>query len=108
MTMPSVEDLYRSMYRIRRFEETAYDLFTQRILIGPIHTYIGQEAIGVGISASLRTSDFVVSNHRGHGHLIAKGGDLGRMLGGADTETHAYRHLSFLFDSGNKAFDGSG
>jgi len=73
VTMPSVEDLYRSMYRIRRFEETAYDLFTQRILIGPIHTYIGQEAIGVGISANLRTSDLVVSNHRGHGHAIAKG-----------------------------------
>lgn len=73
MATPSIEDLYRSMYRIRRFEETAYDLFTQRILIGPIHTYIGQEAISVGISAHLGTSDLVVSNHRGHGHAIAKG-----------------------------------
>jgi TPP-dependent pyruvate/acetoin dehydrogenase alpha subunit len=69
----SVEGLYRSMYRIRRFEETAYDLYNQRILIGPIHTYIGQEAVGVGVSAHLGTGDLVVSNHRGHGHAIAKG-----------------------------------
>jgi pyruvate dehydrogenase E1 component alpha subunit len=78
--MDTIENLYRAMYRIRRFEETAYELFAQHVLIGPIHTYIGQEAIAVGISANLRASDLVVSNHRGHGHAVAKGVPVDMLL----------------------------
>jgi TPP-dependent pyruvate/acetoin dehydrogenase alpha subunit len=65
--------LYKTMYTIRRFEETVYRLFNERVIIGPLHTYIGEEAIGVGISANLKKTDLVVSNHRGHGHAISKG-----------------------------------
>jgi TPP-dependent pyruvate/acetoin dehydrogenase alpha subunit len=68
------------MYTIRRFDETAHDLFTQRILIGPIHISIGQEAVGVGVSANLGPRDLVVSNHRGHGHALAKGAPVKPLL----------------------------
>ena len=48
--------------------------------LGNIHSYVGQEAISVGILADLSPQDYMASTHRGHGHLIAKGGDLKRMM----------------------------
>jgi pyruvate dehydrogenase E1 component alpha subunit len=72
--------LYRQMVTIRRFEERASEEFQQRAIPGIVHSYIGQEAVGVGVCASLGAEDRIVSNHRGHGHCIAKGADPKRMM----------------------------
>jgi pyruvate dehydrogenase E1 component alpha subunit len=74
--LPSVEQLkgmYRSMVLIRRFEETANDLYMQGKIPSTLHLYIGQEAVAVGVSASLNVDDYVLSTHRPHGHALAKG-----------------------------------
>jgi acetoin:2,6-dichlorophenolindophenol oxidoreductase subunit alpha len=68
----SLAQLYERMYFIRRFEESLLDLFSQGKLVGTTHTYIGQEANGVGIIDHLdRERDIVFSNHRCHGHYLA-------------------------------------
>ena len=73
--------LHRSMYTIRRFEETVSELAGMGLIPGfMIHLYIGQEAIAAGVGAALRADDYIVSTHRGHGHLIAKGGRLDLMM----------------------------
>ncbi len=72
--------MYRRMLTIRRFEERAIQEYADGILPGFIHSYIGQEAIAVGVCAHLRIDDRIVSNHRGHGHCIAKGADMKRMM----------------------------
>jgi pyruvate dehydrogenase E1 component alpha subunit len=68
------------MLTIRRFEERVALEFKREMIPGAVHSYIGQEAIAVGVCANLRTDDRIVSNHRGHGHCIAKGADLNRMM----------------------------
>jgi len=68
------------MYTIRQFEEKARQLFRQGLIYGALHPYVGQEAVAVGACAALKNDDFVVSTHRGHGHCIAKGADLKRMM----------------------------
>jgi pyruvate dehydrogenase E1 component alpha subunit len=73
-------ELYRQMLLIRRFEERALDLRRDGRIYGVVHPYIGEEAIAVGVCANLRVSDRIVSNHRGHGHCIAKGADIKRMM----------------------------
>lgn len=72
--------LYREMLRIRLFEEKVSELFTKALLPGFIHLYIGQEAVAVGVCANLRKDDYIASTHRGHGHCIAKGAELKRMM----------------------------
>lgn len=72
--------LYARMCLVRVFEERALALRMQDRVFGTMHPYIGQEAIAVGVSSVLRPDDRVVSNHRGHGHLIAKGADVDRMM----------------------------
>jgi TPP-dependent pyruvate/acetoin dehydrogenase alpha subunit len=68
----SLEELYARMRFIRRFEETLLELFSAGKLVGTTHTYIGQEANGVGVIAHLdRERDVVFSNHRCHGHYLA-------------------------------------
>ena len=73
-------DLYTRILRIRRFEEQVGTLFAQGQLPGFVHLYIGEEAVGAGICALLRDDDYIVSTHRGHGHVLAKGGDMQRMM----------------------------
>jgi TPP-dependent pyruvate/acetoin dehydrogenase alpha subunit len=68
------------MYQIRYFEQVAGRLYQKGQVKGGVHPYIGQEAIAVGISAHLRKDDLITSTHRGHGHHIAKGADLNRLL----------------------------
>lgn len=72
-----VEDtfLYRSLYRIRRFEETVLANFQLGIFLGTTHTYLGQEADAVGVISALAPDDIIFSNHRCHGHFLAYGGD---------------------------------
>ena len=72
--------MYRTMLTIRRFEERVSQEFHKGTIVGFVHSYIGQEAVAVGAIANLRLDDRIVSNHRGHGHCIAKGADLKRMM----------------------------
>jgi len=65
--------LYRTMYLIRRFEETANDLYMLGKIPSTLHLYIGQEAVAAGVTANLRLDDYVLSTHRPHGHALAKG-----------------------------------
>lgn len=67
--------LYRTLYLIRRFEETVLEEFPHGRFYGTTHTYIGQEADAVGVLSSIQPEDIVVSNHRCHGHFLAYGGD---------------------------------
>ena len=73
-------EMYRQMMMIRRFEELALKLRLDDRIHGVVHPYVGQEAIAVGVCANLRPTDRIVSNHRGHGHCIAKGADINRMM----------------------------
>ena len=80
--------IFEQMTRIREFEERAANLMEQMRIPGAVHLYVGQEAIGVGVCEALRKDDYITSTHRGHGHLIAKGGDARYMfaeLFGKDT-----------------------
>jgi len=75
-----VLDIYTRVLRIRRFEEAVARLFRQGQLPGFVHLYIGEEAVAAGVCAALTDEDTIISTHRGHGHVIAKGGDLKRMM----------------------------
>ena len=72
--------MYRTMQLIRAFEEAAGRAFHDGRIRGPVHQYVGQEAIATGVCANLRPSDYLASYHRGHGHAIAKGADINRMM----------------------------
>ncbi len=74
------EELYYKMLKIRRFEETVERYFLDGEIPGFLHLYIGEEAIASGVCASLTDSDYIASTHRGHGHTIAKGADLNRVM----------------------------
>src|ERR671936_1586639 len=69
-------EMYAAMLRVRVFEERARELFQRGRIPGFLHTSVGQEAVAVGVAAALRADDYVLSTHRGHGHLVAKGGSL--------------------------------
>lgn len=69
-----VADLYRGMLRIRRFEEEAARLYTEKKIGGFLHLYIGQEAVAVGAASVLQPQDYVMTAYRCHGHYLAKGG----------------------------------
>lgn len=78
------EDLLRDMYgrmrKIREFEKKAMNLFAEGKIPGFVHLYIGEEAVATGVCANLTDEDFITSTHRGHGHIVAKGGDLKFMM----------------------------
>jgi acetoin:2,6-dichlorophenolindophenol oxidoreductase subunit alpha len=80
LTKEDLIGFYRKMLTIRRFEERAAREYAAGAIPGFIHSYIGQEAVAVGVCANLRLDDRIVSNHRGHGHCIAKGADVRRMM----------------------------
>ena len=68
------------MALIRRFEDRAAELFQQGVIFGTAHSCVGQEAIAVGAAGVMRDTDYLVGHHRSHGHLIAAGADLRRMM----------------------------
>jgi acetoin:2,6-dichlorophenolindophenol oxidoreductase subunit alpha len=72
--------MYTQMLQIRLWESKIKDLLLQGGFRGVAHLYVGEEAIAVGVCQALRPDDYIASTHRGHGHLIAKGGDMRRML----------------------------
>jgi TPP-dependent pyruvate/acetoin dehydrogenase alpha subunit len=76
----TLKQMYRTMWTIRRFEETAGKLYQKGVIKGGIHASIGQEGVAVGVCTALRPDDWITSTHRGHGHHIAKGADLGRLM----------------------------
>jgi TPP-dependent pyruvate/acetoin dehydrogenase alpha subunit len=67
--------LYHELFLIRRFEETVLENFPRGSFYGTTHTYLGQEANAVGVLKNISENDIVFSNHRGHGHFLAYGGD---------------------------------
>ncbi len=75
-----LERIYHDLSRVRRFDERVIELFHQGVVKGTAHSCVGQEAIAVGACAALEDRDFIVSHHRGHGHCIAKGADMTRMM----------------------------
>ena len=72
--------MYRMMTTIRRFEETLRDLFFQGQIPGFVHVSIGEEAVPTGVCAALTDKDYITTTHRGHGHMLAKGGQLKPMM----------------------------
>jgi pyruvate dehydrogenase E1 component alpha subunit len=72
--------MYRMMVTIRRFEETLRDLFFQGQVPGFVHVSIGEEAVPTGVCAALSDKDYITTTHRGHGHMLAKGGKPKQMM----------------------------
>jgi len=75
-----VVEMFRKMLLIRAFEEAAGEAFHAGHVRGSVHQYIGEESIAVGVCENLRDDDYLTSNHRGHGHSIAKGADPRAMM----------------------------
>ena len=73
-------EMYTTMVKIRMFETKVSELFAANKIPGVVHLYIGEEAVGAGVCASLRKTDYITSTHRGHGHLLSKGGKIKLML----------------------------
>lgn len=73
-------EMYEKMLEIRLFEEKVFELYAQNLVPGTIHLYTGQEAVAVGVCSALRKNDYITSTHRGHGHCIAKGAELRRVM----------------------------
>jgi TPP-dependent pyruvate/acetoin dehydrogenase alpha subunit len=77
---PDLVGMLRRMILIREFDELAIKLRSAGKIYGTVHPYVGQEAIAVGVCANLTEADRITSTHRGHGHCIAKGADIRRMM----------------------------
>jgi len=73
-------EMLRRMLTIRRFEERASSDYLAGKIYGVVHCYIGEEAVATGVCTALQPTDRIISTHRGHGHCIAKGADLNRMM----------------------------
>jgi acetoin:2,6-dichlorophenolindophenol oxidoreductase subunit alpha len=72
--------LYRTMLRIRLAEESLVEPIIRGEIKTPVHLYSGEEAVAAGLCSGLRKSDYIFGNHRSHGHYLAKGGDMGKMI----------------------------
>lgn len=75
-----LKNFYTIMYRMRRFEEEVFEFYKQGLMPGLAHLYLGEEAIATGACAALDENDYIGSTHRGHGHLVARGADLKKMM----------------------------
>lgn len=90
MTAEKLIQAYRTMSLIRAFEERLHQLFAEGIVAGTTHLCIGQEACAVGVCMALDDRDVVFSNHRGHGHLLARGADPARVMAEIFGAPHGY------------------
>ncbi len=79
MNPETLRNLHERMLRIRLFEEEAGKLSEAGKIPGALHLYVGEEAVAAGVMSHLSDDDQITSTHRGHGHLVAKGGDLKQM-----------------------------
>lgn len=75
-----LEKIFRTAFKIRVFETEGIKLYRQGLIRGYFHPYLGQEGIATGVCAALREGDYIASTHRGHGHCIAWGADIKRMV----------------------------
>ena len=75
-----LQELHLKMVRIRRFEESAGKMMEDGKIPGALHLYVGQEAVAAGVMQHLSNQDWITSTHRGHGHLVAKGGEFKPMF----------------------------
>jgi len=80
LTKEKFAEIHRTMLEIRFFEEKVFELYAQNLVPGTIHLYLGEEAVAVGVCSTLRKDDYITSTHRGHGHCIAKGAELKRIM----------------------------
>ena len=80
MSVTSRKALLREMARVREFESRTAELYRDTEIPGFVHVSVGQEAVAVGVCTTLRRDDIITSNHRGHGHVLAKGADMGAMF----------------------------
>jgi len=80
LQVEALESLYTTMVKIRRFDEKTVELFQQGLVKGTAHSYVGEEAVAAAACATLREDDYITGTHRGHGHCIAKGARLDRMI----------------------------
>ena len=80
LTNEQLIKMYVTMNKIRTFENRVAELFADGKIPGFVHLYVGEEAVATGVCANLTDNDYITSTHRGHGHLIAKGGDIKQMM----------------------------
>ena len=80
ITSEQAQVMYKTMWNLRNFEENARRFFAAGQIPGFVHLYAGEEAIATGVCANLTDRDYITSTHRGHGHCVAKGGDLKGMM----------------------------
>ena len=80
MDVQLIKQMYEMVLKIRLFEEAAIAQYRLGNIYGYLHPYIGEEAIAVGTISACNPDDYIVSTHRGHGHAVAKGHDLRRMM----------------------------
>ncbi|MBI4775444.1 MAG: thiamine pyrophosphate-dependent dehydrogenase E1 component subunit alpha [Deltaproteobacteria bacterium] len=80
LTDEKMIELYSTMMKIRMFEEQVAEYFAEGKIPGFVHLYVGEEAVATGVCATLTDKDYITSTHRGHGHLISKGGDVKLMM----------------------------
>jgi len=80
LTGDVLTSLYTTMVKIRRFDEKTTELFSAGLVKGTAHSYVGEEAVAAAACANLRDDDYIVGTHRGHGHCIAKGARVDRMM----------------------------
>lgn len=73
-------DMYKTMVKARYFENKVIEVYQQGLMPGLAHLYVGEEAVAAGACGALNQDDYITSTHRGHGHLVAKGGDFKRMM----------------------------
>lgn len=72
--------MYKTMIKLRKFEESLIEPLINKEIVCPVHLYIGQEAVATGVCMNLRAEDWTFSTHRSHGHYIAKGGDIKTLM----------------------------
>ena len=77
-TAPPVSAMYARAFLIRAFEQRLLQLFSEGRLFGTVHTCIGQEFTGIAVAEHLQPGDLIFSNHRCHGHYLARTGDVAR------------------------------
>jgi pyruvate dehydrogenase E1 component alpha subunit len=73
--------MYRTMLRLRIFEQRAYDLFMKGLVKGTSHLYTGMEAVGTGFAQAQRDDDYTFCTYRGHGHVLARGASMAATMG---------------------------
>ncbi|MDR0876164.1 MAG: thiamine pyrophosphate-dependent dehydrogenase E1 component subunit alpha [Clostridiales Family XIII bacterium] len=85
-------DFYRTMFKMRRFEEEVFEFYKKGLMPGLAHLYLGEEAVATGCCAAIAADDYIGSSHRGHGHLVARGADTAKMMAEILGKETGYSH----------------